>query len=263
MTLDLLRRVQAWSEGELSAGATQVMVPDLLAAPMWLPGERLPASGSSGHSVQRLHFLPGDTGELPTLPVWLEHPATLSPPVTTPTLQQNGAALLAFAMSQRFNAVLASGGERCLLTCDDLLSLRTLMLLDRLGRGEAVEPTPAPDVSRLLPALLSHCAGEPAIERAWLAVIHSAASNQVAVMLRAPRAEWHQAAIARRLEPLLPPGVSLTVIDAQGDFNPPLRRAIEALPPVHDTTAQTGWLGRVRRRFSAPAVPVIEVDLHA
>lgn len=263
MSLDLLRRVQAWSEGELSSGATQVLLSELLAARMWLPGARQPAAGTSGHAVQRLHFLPGDPGELPTLPVWLEDPAALSPPVTVPTLLQNGAALLAFAMSQRFNAVLASGDERCLLTCDDLLSLRALMLLDRVARGEPVERPAAPDVSRLLPALLAHCASEPAIERAWLALIHSAASTQAAVMLQAPRAEWHQAALARRLDPLLPPGVSLTVIDAQGDFNPPLRRAIAAHPPVHDTAVRPGWFERVRRRFAAAPVPVIEVDLHA
>ena len=219
------------------------------------PGRDLGALVLVGEGDAAEGGVAGDPGELPTLPVWLDDPASLSPPVAVPTLLQNGAALLAFAMSQRFNAVLATGDERCLLTCDDLLSLRALMVLERVARGETVERPAAPDVSRLLPGLLAHCASEPAIERAWLALIHSAASTQAAVMLQAPQAEWHQAALARRLDPLLPPGVSLTVIDAQGDFNPPLRRAIAAHPPLHDTAARPGWPTRCAPATSSSSTP--------
>ena len=261
MTIDLLRRVQAWTEGELSPGATDLMLPEFLAAPMWCPGARQPADTASGHAVQRLHLFPGEPGELPTLAVWLTDPATHTPPVTTPMLHQTGAALLSFAMSQRFNAVLDHGGERCLLTCDDLLSLRALMQLRRLAEGQTIEPTPMPDLSRLVPALLGHCAAEPSVRRAWLAAIQSAASNQATVMLDASRADWHQASLARALEPLLPPGVSLTFLDARGDAQPDLCRAITALSPVHDRSSKPGWIDRVKQRFVTPEVPLIRVDL--
>lgn len=261
MTIDLLRRVQAWTEGELSPGATDVLLPDFLATPIWFPGARQPAATATGHAVQRLHLFPGEPGELPTLAVWLTDPATQVPPVTAPTLHQTAAALLSFAMNQRFNAVLDRDGERCLLTCDDLLSLRALMVLRRLAEGHVVEPTPVPDLSRLVPALLGHCAAEPSVRRAWLAAIQSVASNQATVMLDAPRAEWHQAAVARALEPLLPPGVSLTVLDVRGDANADVRRAIAAFDPVHDTSSKAGWMERVKQRFVTPEVPVIRVDL--
>ena len=31
--------------------------------------------------------------------------------------------------------------------------------------------------------------------------------------------------------------------------------------PVHDATAKPGWMDRVKHRFAAPAVPVIQLDL--
>lgn len=261
MTIDLMRRVQAWAEGELSAGATDVMLQEFLAAPIWFPGARQPGTTTSGHAVQRLHLFPGEPGELPTLAVWLTDPATHTPPLTAPTLHQTASALLSFAMNQRFNAVLDHSGERCLLTCDDLLSLRALMLLRRVAEGQAIEPTPMPDLSRLVPALLGHCAAEPSVRRAWLAAIQSVASNQATVMLDAARAQWHQAALAQALEPLLPPGVSLTVLDVHGDGHPDMRRAIAAFEPVHDRLMKPKWIDRVKQRFVTRGVPVIRVDL--
>ena len=261
MTIDLLRRVQAWAEGELSPQATDQMLPEFFSTPIWCPGARQPAATAASHAVQRLHLLPGEPGELPTLAVWLTDPATHTPPVTAPVLHQTAGALLSFAMNQRFNAVLDHGGERCLLTCDDLLSLRALTLLQRMAEGQAIEPTPMPDLSRLVPALLDHCAAEPSVRRAWLAAIQSAASNQATVMLDAARMDWHQATLARTLEPLLPPGVSLTVLDVRGDANTDLRKAIAAGRPVHDRSTKLGWIHRVKQRFVTPEVPVIRVDL--
>jgi len=259
----MLRRVQAWAEGELSPAATDMMLPEFLATPIWCPGARQPAATHSGHAVQRLHLFAGEPGELPTLAVWLTDPAAHDPPVTAPMLHQTAGALLSFAMNQRFNAVLDHGGERCLLTCDDLLSLRALMLLRRMAEGQAIERTPMPDLSRLVPALLGHCATEPSVRRAWLAAIQSTASNQATVLLDAPRMDWHQAALARALEPLLPPGVSLTVLDMRSDTHPDLRRAIAAFSPVHDRSTKPGWIGRVKQRFVTPDVPLIRVDLQS
>lgn len=263
MTIDLLRHVQAWTEGELSAGATQVMLPQLLAQPVWFPGARQVSGIAGGHPVQRLHLLNGEPGELSTLAVWLEDPALQSPPISAPMLHHTFAALLAFVMNQRFHAVLDQEGERCLVTYDDLLSLRTLMLLRRVADGQRVDTPLAPDVSRLVAPLLAQCAAEPAIRHAWLAVIHSAASTQVAVMIDAPRADWHLAVITRLLDPLLPPGVSLTPIDAHGDFNADVRRAVATLEPLHDVTARHSWFDRMKQRFGHPTVPVIELDLEA
>jgi|GEM_PF-3042241 len=261
MTTDLLRRLQAWTEGALSSAGTQVTVMEFVNTPVWFPGARHPAANGAGHGSQRLHLFPGDPGELPTLGVWLHDPATLHPPVATPTLHQTGGALLSFVMNQRFNVVLDDHGERCLLTYDDLLSLRTLMLLRRVADGFVVEAMPPPDVSKLAAPLLAHCASEPSVRRAWLAVIHSAASTQAAVLLEATQADRHRDTLTRLLDPLLPPGVSMTVIESKDTFSADLREAIARHDPLHDATAKPGWMDRVKHRFAAPAVPVIRLDL--
>lgn len=256
MTNDLLRRLQAWTEGGLSAAGTQVAVQQFASAPVWFPGARQSPAGG-GQPVQRLHLFAGDPGELPTLAVWLSDPAAAAPPFAAPTLQQTGGAVLAFVMNQRFNVVLDHQGERCLLTYDDLLGLRTLMLLGRLDDGAPASPPSPPDVSKLVAPLAAHCAAQPSIRRAWLAVVNSVASTQACVLLDTTQAERHRAALTTLLDPLLPPGVLLTVMDPQDRFS----EAIARHDPVYDAEQKAGWVDRVRQRFSRPDVPVIEMDL--
>lgn len=264
MTIDLLRRVQAWTEGALSPAATVVMLPEFVSRPVWFPGSRQAGTGGSGHGVQRLRLFPGEPGELPTLPVWLEDPAAQDPPIELPVLHHSAGALLAFAMSQRFQVVLGLQGEHCTLTYDDLLGLRALMLVNRMSEGESPPERRAPvDLSALVPALLTYCQAQPGVRRAWLVLIASAVSEQATVMLDATRAEWHEAELARVLDPLLPPGVSLTFLEVAGNFRPEVREAIAALPPQHDAAARPGWVDRVRQKFVTAAVPVIELDVHS
>jgi hypothetical protein len=259
MTIDLLRRLQSWTEGALSTPGTQLAVAEFATTPLWFPGAR---QVSAGGAVQRLHLFPGDAGELPTLGVWLHDPATLSPPVTAPTLQATGGALLSFVMNQRFNVVLDDHGERCLLTYDDLLGLRSLMLAGRVADGVEVDAGEPPDVSRLVAPLVAHCAGEPSIRRAWLAVVQSPAGAQATVLLDTPQPDLHRAALTTLLDPLLPPGVSMTVLDAQDRHSAHLREAIARFDPLHDAAARPGWMDRMKQRFSPPVVPVIPLDLH-
>lgn len=261
MTLDLLRRLHAWTEGALSPAGTQSTVQDFVDAPVWLPGTR-PPPGSSGHAVQRLHLFPGPAGALPVLGVWLQDPAGFHPPVTTPTLHQTGGAVLAYVMNQRFDVALEDSGEQCRLSYDDLLSLRALMLAQRLARGEPVEPAPTPDLGRLVAPLLAHCAAEPSVRRAWLAVVHAPTGHQAAVMLDTTQPDRHRVALTQGLDPMLPPGVSLTVFDTADVFMADLCRAMGRHEPLHDASARPGWTERMRQRFVRPAVPVIPLDVH-
>lgn len=263
MTIDLLRRVQAWTEGALSPAATALMLPEFVSRPVWFPGTRQ-ESGNGGQPVQRLRLYPGAPGELPSLPVWLDDPARQDPPVTSGVLHQAAGALLAFAMSQRFQVILGAQGEHCTLAYDDLLSLRALMLVNRLAEGHGVpERRPAPDLSRLVAPMLDYCHGQPGVRRAWLVMIVSPFGEQATVMLEATRAEWHESELARVLDPLLPPGVSLTFLETTGSFRPEVGQAIAALPPQHDAAARQGWIDRVRQKFVPAPVPVIELDVHS
>ncbi len=263
MTYQLLQRLQAWTEGALPAGQTDEVLAEFLDLPVWFPGTRQTLPEHPGKSLHRLHLFPGEAGSLPTLPVWLEDPAGFDPPDTAPMLQYHAGTLLVFVLTQRFNVALQDGEDLCVLRYDDLLSLRSLMLLRKLAAGEPVEPGAAPDLARLPPALQAHAAARPDIRRCWLAAIVSLAGSQAAVMLDAADAESNFGKIEALLDPLLPPGVSLTLIDAAGDFDPHIRQAIAALPPVHDAGAKPGWLSRVKQRFTPPSVPVISLDIHA
>lgn len=260
MPTDLLRRLHAWTEGALSAAGTQLAVEEFVDAPVWFPGQR-PPPGSVGHAVQRLHLFPGGPGRLPVLGVWLRDPATFDPPLGGDTLCQTGGALLAYVMSQRFDVVIEDDGEQCDLSYDDLLGLRTLMLLRRLDAGEPIEAPPAPDVGRLVAPLLAHAEAERSVRRAWLAVVRSPASTQAVVMLDTTQPDRHRALLTQALDPLLPPGVSLTVIDTADDFMAPLRSAIGRLDPVHDAGVKPAWTDRVKQRFVKPVVPVLQLDL--
>lgn len=263
MTYQLLQRLQAWTEGQLSAAQADEVLGEFLELPVWFPGTRQTMPEHPGKSLHRLHLFPGEGSSLPTLPVWLDEPARFDPPDTAPMLQYHAGTLLVFAMTQRFNVALQDGDELCVLRYDDLLSLRSLMLLRRLAAGDPPEFAPPPDLSRLLPALAAYGAADPQIRRCWLALITSKAGHQATVMLEAPDAEARFEALEARLDPLLPPGVSLTLIDAAGDVDMHVRQAIAALPALHDANVKAGWISRVKQRFVAPTVPVISLDIQA
>lgn len=262
-TTDLLQQLQAWTEGRLTPGQTQQMLTAFLDTPVWFPGTRQTLPDHPGKSIHRLHPYPGPRGGLPTLPVWFENPATSDEPDPAAMLQYNAGTLLVFVMTQRFNVRMQHGAEECVLLYDDLLNLRTLMLLRRVANKEVVEPTPVPNLTTLLPALLDHCRKEPAIQQAWIAVVSSLADNQVTVMVNAPpNAEPHLEALDKLLDPLLPPGVSLNVIDAAGNFNPEIRQAVQGFKPLHDVQAKGSWFSRLKDALLAPAVvPVVELSI--
>jgi hypothetical protein len=268
-TPDVLPQLQAWTEGRLSARQTQRFLEVFLAQPVWFPGTRQTLPGHPGKSLHRLHLSPGPRGGLPTLPVWLADPAALDPPETGAMLQYNAAALLVFALTQRFHLRIDGGGAGggdappCVLLYEDLLNLRTLLLLRRLASGEAVDPGPVPDASKLAPPLLGYCQTRPGVSRAWLAVVSSAAGHQIVAMVEAQlSAEPHIEALERLLDPLMPPGVPLSVIDAAGNFNPGIRRAVGRFRPLHAAgPLHRQWLARLRRMVSPPVVPVVRLEI--
>jgi len=267
MSYQLLQRLQAWTEGALPAGRTEDMLAEFLELPVWFPGTRHTLPEHPGKTMHRLHLVPGLVGSLPTLRVWLDDPAGFRPPNTEAMLQYNANTLLVFATIQRFNVALEDGKDHCFLRYDDLLSLRSLMLLSRLSAGEKLDPTPEPDLSALQAPIASHAEAAPGLHRAWLALVRSVAGNHAVVMLEATEIDAHFAILEAALDPLLPPGVSLTLVDAQDGAHPHLIPVLSKLPPLYDAGVRSGWVSRVgqrvKQRFSKPAVPVVELDIRA
>jgi hypothetical protein len=266
---DLLQQLQAWTEGGLSAAQTQQFLGDFLDQPIWFPGTRQTLPAHPGKSIHRLHLVPNPHVGLPTLPAWFDDPATLDdPPDTDALLHYPASSLLVFAMKQRFHLRLQHRGRQGLLAYDDLLNLRTLTLLRRLGHGEAVDPTPLPDLSPLVPLLRDHARTHPALRRVWLAVVSSAVGHQaLAVVSAAADAQRQLDAVDRLLGMRLPAGVMLNVVEAAAAEGPganELQRLVQRFKPLHDADAGLGrrWLARLRHRlWRGSAVPVVVLDI--
>lgn len=260
----LLPRLRAWVEGRLSGRQTQQLIDALAATPAWFPGTRQTLAKHPGKGIHRLHPLPGAKGGLPTLPVWLSDPSRAGSNAGMALLRHPASSLLAFAMHQRFHVHLVHGRDELHLSYDDLLNLRTLARLHKLSNGEAVEPTPAPDLSALVPALLDHCKRHPEVSRAWLARVSSATDHHAAVMLTStPHAGVDLSALERALDALMPPGASLSVFGTDGDFDARIAQTLGRLKPLYVRGSRWRWLGLLQRWGwpTKPSVPVIELSI--
>ena len=228
--------------------------------PVWVPGEQVAVA--NGQMATSLHLAAGTGDALPLLPVYIHEAEANDAQGSGNCITVPFRFLILFAESNRLDVTLADGGQVLVMSHDDLMALR-----DAEGLGGDGVPVTAEEVGQMAQAVerfaaqaRAYCASHAEIASLHLSLVSITGVKPMLMgWLSGGRGE-HAAALELLSRQFLQPNWRCRVFDGLRSEGR-LVEALTALPAVYERQASQGWFGKMKQKFSAPAVQIIQLDV--
>lgn len=233
---------------------------EVLSMPVWARGEQVAVANNQTATTLQLAEREGD--ELPLLPAYLNEAEAGAEPGSGSYVRVPFRFLLLFAESTRLDVALMDGEQLLAISHDGLMHLRDSAVLGNEGVPVTAEEVGqlAQAVERFAAQARTYCASHADIASLHLSLVSMTGVKPMLMGWLSGGRDEHGLALELLSRQFLQPSWRCRVFDALPSEGR-LAEALTALPAVYERQASQGWFGKMKQKFSAPAVQIIQLDV--
>ncbi len=223
-------------------------------------------TNAAGQIIARFNFIELESMDLPGLLVLAHstdrqcHAGLLGVDDLT---EIPGVAFLQMAREKRFHLILADGEDIQTVTHEQLLLI--LQLLETEENHEVSDGPQVPAAPKACnEAIYTYCRDTPDIRACWIGLLRHTGQTLTLptylVLLDASNLSWHSAQIYELSHRYLPANQQLIMLEPMVPDHENHAKLLQSNPPFYSKKHGKGWLARLKRFFSPPAIALIQIE---